>query len=160
MSDFDFSARMDRARAELTDRGVDVLLTSVGSDLPYLTGYEAMPLERLTMAAIPREGEAVLVVPELEAPRVVARPGVFSVLPWRETDDAISLVADIVGDAGAAMIGDQTWSVFLLALQQALPDIVFTSARPLTEALRVIKEPVSGKRLRCRDEWVRQCDSH
>jgi hypothetical protein len=26
--------------------GVDVLLVSVGSDLPYLTGYEAMPLER------------------------------------------------------------------------------------------------------------------
>ena len=44
---------------------------SVGADLPYLTGYEAMPLERLTMLVLPRDGDAQLVVPRLEAPRVV-----------------------------------------------------------------------------------------
>ena len=32
----------------MRELGVDVLLVSVGPDLPYLTGYEAMPLERLT----------------------------------------------------------------------------------------------------------------
>ena len=40
-----------------------VLLLSVGPDLPYLTGYEAMPLERLTMLVLPRQGDASLVVP-------------------------------------------------------------------------------------------------
>ena len=44
----------------MLDHGVDVLLLSVGADLPYLTGYEAMPLERLTMLVLPREGEAEL----------------------------------------------------------------------------------------------------
>ena len=58
---------------------VDVLLLSVGADLPYLTGYEAMPLERLTMLVLPRDGDATLVVPRLEAPRVVERPDVFSI---------------------------------------------------------------------------------
>ncbi len=33
--------------------GVDVLLLSVGHDLPYLVGYHAMPLERLTMLVVP-----------------------------------------------------------------------------------------------------------
>ena len=42
----------------MADHGVDVLLLSVGADLPYLTGYEAMPLERLTMLVLPREGDA------------------------------------------------------------------------------------------------------
>ena len=74
--------------------GVDVLLLSVGPDLPYLTGYEAMPLERLTMLVLPRDGDATLVVPRLEAPRVVERPDVFAVHPWDETDDPIALVAD------------------------------------------------------------------
>ena len=54
----------------MRDQGVDVLLLSVGADLPYLTGYEAMPLERLTMLVVPADGDATLVVPRLEAPRV------------------------------------------------------------------------------------------
>ena len=44
-----FEQRMARVREEMRRQGVDVLLLSVGHDLPYLTGYYAMPLERLTM---------------------------------------------------------------------------------------------------------------
>ncbi len=148
MTSFDYSARMDRARREMSDRGVDVLLASLGSDLPYLTGYQAMPLERLTMAVVPREGEPVLVVPELEAPRVDPVPGVFSIKPWTETEDVIAIVAALVGASRIAMIGDHTWAVFLLALQAALPDTEFRSARPLTEALRLVKEPAEIELLR------------
>src|ERR671913_551774 len=53
--------RADRTRARMAEVGVDVLLLSVGPDLPYLTGYEAMPLERLTMLVLPREGDVALV---------------------------------------------------------------------------------------------------
>ncbi len=148
MTTFDYQTRMDRARDEMESRGIDVLLTSLGSDLPYLTGYSAMPLERLTMAVIPRDGDTVLVVPELEAPRVTPQPGVFGVHPWSETEDPVAIVANLMGAAGTAMIGDHTWSVFLLALQNALPGTTFTSARPLSEALRVIKEPAEIELLR------------
>jgi len=107
--------------------GVDVLLLSTGADLPYLTGYEAMPLERLTMLVVPVDGDAVLVVPRLEAPRVVERPDAFAVLPWDETDDPIELVARLVRGIGpdvrSAAIGDQTWARFVLDLQAALPDV-------------------------------------
>ena len=105
----------------MAELGVDVLLLSVGPDLPYLTGYEAMPLERLTMLVLPREGDATLVVPRLEAPRVVERPDVFALLPWDETDDPIAIVADLVGSAGSVAIGDRTWARFLVDLQGALP---------------------------------------
>jgi hypothetical protein len=50
-----------------------------------------MPLERLTMLVLPREGEATLVVPRLEAPRVAARPDVFRLHPWDETDDPVAI---------------------------------------------------------------------
>ena len=49
-------ARLDRARARMAEEGVDALLLSVGPDLPSLTGYEAMPLERLTMFVLPAAG--------------------------------------------------------------------------------------------------------
>ena len=110
--------------------GIDVLLCSVGPDLPYLTGYEAMPLERLTM----------LVVPRLEAPRVEEHPGVFSVVPWDETDDPIARVVAHVGGARSIGIGDHTWARFVLALQEALPDARFRSATAVTGPLRVVKD--------------------
>ncbi len=96
--------------------GVDTLLLSVGSDLPYLTGYEAMPLERLTMLVVPRDGEATLVIPRLEAPRVVEQPGVFSLRPWNETDDPVAVVAELAGRPGVAAVGDTMWARFLVEL--------------------------------------------
>ena len=113
--------RFDRVRTRMQDEGVDALLLSLGADLPWLTGYEAMPLERLTMLVLPREGEATLVVPRLEAPRVVERPEVFAVRTWDETDDPIAIVAGLVGAAPRAAIGDRTWARFLVDLQSALP---------------------------------------
>ena len=37
-----FADRLARARAVMTRADVDALLVSVGADLPYLTGYEAI----------------------------------------------------------------------------------------------------------------------
>ena len=105
----------------MADRGVDVLLLSVGADLPWLCGYEAMPLERLTMLVVPRDGDATLVVPALEAPRVVERPGLFAVRPWNESEDPVALVAGLVGRAGVVAVGDRTWARFLVDLQAAVP---------------------------------------
>ena len=133
------AARLQRARARMEQVGIDVLLCSVGPDLPYLTGYEAMPLERLTMLVVPHDGDAVLVVPRLEAPRVEEHPGVFSVEPWDETDDPIARVVAHVGDARSIGIGDHTWARFVLALQEALPDARFRSATAVTGPLRVVK---------------------
>jgi Xaa-Pro aminopeptidase len=88
--------------------GVDTLLVSVGSDLPYLTGYRAMPLERLTMLVLPAAGEPVLVVPELEVARVTPHES-FTIRPWSETEDPVAIVADLAAGSHRAAIGDQTW---------------------------------------------------
>src|SRR4029453_2364857 len=116
-----YGARLERARARMGELGVDVLLLSTGPDLPYLTGYEAMPLERLTMLLLPVEGDAVLVVPRPEAARVTARPEAFSVRAWEEAEDPIAIVAGLVGTARTAAIGDHTWARFLVELEDALP---------------------------------------
>ena len=43
----------------MAEQGVDVLMLSVGADLPYFCGYEAMPLERLTMLVVHRTGHGI-----------------------------------------------------------------------------------------------------
>src|SRR3954453_11675531 len=108
---------MTRARSRMNALGVDVLLLSIGPDLPYLTGYEAMPLERLTMLVLPRRGDARLVVAQLEAARVTPQPD-FEIVPWSEPGDPIALVASMIGEALQVAIGDQTWAGFALDLQR------------------------------------------
>jgi len=121
-----YAERLARARARMHELGVDVLLLSTGADLPYLTGYEAMPLERLTMLVVPRDGDATMVIPRLEAPRVVEQPGVFALRPWNETDDPSAIVAELAAGAGTAAVGDQMWARFLVEL---LPRMTGTEFR-------------------------------
>jgi Xaa-Pro aminopeptidase len=132
--------RLGRARGRMAELGVDVLLLSVGPDLPYFTGYEAMPLERLTMFVLPQSGDPVLLVPRLEAPRVDEHPHLFAVETWDETDDPVARVAAMTGPVARAAIGDQTWARFVLALQQALPSTQFVAAREVTASLRIVKD--------------------
>jgi len=126
----------------MSAQGVDALLVSVGSDLPYLTGYEAMPLERLTMLVVPRDGEATLVIPRLEAPRVVEQPGAFSLRPWNETDDPVAIVADLVGRPSVAAVGDTMWARFLVELLGHWP----------TERTRFVRSTTVMNELRMRKD--------
>ena len=83
------------------------------------------------MLVAPRVGDAVLVVPRLEAPRVTERPDVFRVDAWEETDDPVARVAALVGNARSVAIGDHTWARFVLALQAELPDARSRPPTPL-----------------------------
>ena len=147
-----YAERLDRARARMRELGIDFLLLSTGADLPYLTGYEAMPLERLTMLVVPADADAVLVIPTLEAPRVQEQPGAFELFTWDETDDPIEIVAGLVTgidpDASSAAIGDHTWARFVLDLQRALPSVEFRRASVVTGPLRVVKDAAEVSALR------------
>lgn len=143
----EYRHRIERTRTALAAAGLDALCVSVGSDLPYLTGYAAMPSERLTMLVVRTEGDPVLVVPQLEAPRVDIDHG-LPVRAWMETQDPIAIVDDLLGDAAGVAIGDQTWSVFSLALQERAPHRTWRSAGPLMRQLRIRKSPAEVDALR------------
>lgn len=130
----------------MREQGVHCVLLSVGSDLPYLTGYEAMATERLTMLVVTTDRDPVLVVPRLEAPRVKAGP--FEIRAWSETEEPEAIVADLAGRPEVAAIGDQTWSRFLLELLPMMTESTFVSASRLMGALRVRKEPAEIDALR------------
>jgi Xaa-Pro aminopeptidase len=132
----------------MAEQGTDALLLSVGPDLPWLTGYEAMPLERLTMLVVPVDADATLVVPRLEAPRVVEKPDLFSVRAWDETDDPIAIVGDLVGGASRLAVGDKTWARFLVDLQSQLPSASWRKASDVTGPIRAVKDAAEVAALR------------
>lgn len=146
-----FAHRMERVRGAMVDAGVDALLLSVGPDLPWLTGYQAMALERLTMLVVRADGgddgRPELVIPSFETARVVERPDVFSIRGWGETEDPVAIVADLVGGAATIAVGDHTWSRFTIALQRAIPGSSWVEGGSVTGPLRAIKEADEVARL-------------
>ncbi|MGH9054484.1 MAG: aminopeptidase P family protein [Acidimicrobiales bacterium] len=133
--------RAERVRRRMRDLGIEVLLLSLGADLPWLTGYDAMPLERLTMLVAPSDAPATLVVPLLEAPRVREAPEVFTVRPWEEHEDPVAIVAELAGRRRRMAVSDRTWATFVLALQRALPGVDWSPSSTVTAPLRAVKDP-------------------
>ena len=108
--------------------------------MPWLIGYAAMPLERLTMLVVPADGPATLVIPGFEVPRVIEHDGLFTVDGWSETDDPIERVASLVGSTATLTIGDHTWARFLVSLQHRLPGVTWRSASDVIGPLRQVKD--------------------
>src|SRR5207237_854688 len=74
----DLSSRIQRVQSSMTRAGVDALIVTPGSDLRYLTGYQAIALERLTALLLPAEGDPTLVVPVLEAAEAERTPAALA----------------------------------------------------------------------------------
>ena len=147
--------RVHAAREIAADTGVDLLVVTPGSDLRYLSGYNAHAMERLTALAVPRSGEPFLVVPRLEAPMVEASPAGslgLEVMAWDETDDPFSLLASAatarLGSPPARVaVGARTWAEHALGVQQALPGSTLELASPVIDRLRMIKSPAEIEEL-------------
>ena len=120
--------------------GVDAMILSLGHDMPYLMGYLAMPLERLTMLVIPQDGEASLIIPRLEGPRVHQMNDVFTMVPWNETEDPVAIAHALLGSAQTIAVGDQMWSRFLVDLLVHRPNAKYVRSVTVMEALRSRKD--------------------
>jgi Xaa-Pro aminopeptidase len=134
----DRPSRLGRFEAAMSLAEIDAALISVGPDLPYLIGYEAMASERLTMLLVRPQRTPVLFVPLLEAPRVAVE-GV-DMIAWGETDDPLDLVTRELAAASRVAVGDHTWSVFLMGILQRteIDDLIPVSI--LTKDLRMVKD--------------------
>jgi Xaa-Pro aminopeptidase len=135
--------RVRRTQALLTERGVAAFLAGPSADLRWLTGYNALPLERLTVLAIPADGDPVLLVPVLEEPRAASSGAadIAEIVTWEEDEDPMAVLLERVGvpEQGLLAVQDRLWSVFLLRLQEALPGVRWTEGGEIMRELRVRK---------------------
>jgi Xaa-Pro aminopeptidase len=148
--------RLELARTAADKAGVDALLLTPGADLRYLTGYEAVALERLTCLALPTRGDPVLVVPRLEQPAAESSPagrlGV-EIVGWQETDDPFALVAArlrnaLGGDPERVGVANHMWAEHAFLLRRALPTSEQLLAGDVLRSLRVRKSAAEVEALR------------
>ena len=137
-----YAGRLSRAVAAAERAGLAAALIGVGSDLRYLTGYAAMPLERLTVLIL-RPGEApVIVVPRLE--QRAAEEGVrtsVEIRTWEETDDPYRLAVSGIGRSGRIALSDSMLAMHVLGIQRALgSDARYEVASSILRDLRMRKD--------------------
>ena len=144
--------RLDRLSVVVRERGFAAYLVGVGADLEYLTGYRALPLERLTMLVVVPAGAPFLVVPRLE--RAAAEAGTrtdVEIRTWGETDDPYALAIEggkLGGGPGRVAVSDTLWASHLLAIQARLGGAggppgpaTFEAGSTLLRELRMRKDP-------------------
>jgi len=138
----DLRDRLNRCRDAVAAARLDVVLVSPGPDLRYLTGYEAIPLERLTCLVVPAAGEIRIVVPALEVPAALASPvhGLgLEVVSWTETQNPFELTGSLLPDARNVAVDDHMWASKVLALRDAMPNAHQVAAGPVIQELRMRK---------------------
>jgi Xaa-Pro aminopeptidase len=145
-------SRLVRAQERLRATGTAALFVGPSPDLRWLVGYEALPLERLTLLVVPAEGDATLVVPELEIPRAEASGATDQVAlaAFDEVSDPFDLVANAmagVDPTGRMAVQDRLWSMFTLRLQERFPAAEWTTSTAVTGHLRLRKTPAEVEAL-------------
>ncbi len=140
----DLGSRIRRVQAVMKSAGVDAVVVTPGADLRYLTGYDALPLERLTALVVPADGEPVLVVPRLEQAEAERSPGARAGIRLEahaETEDAYGMALRSVRGAQRLAVSDWTPALHLFSLHGALPHADFQPAGSLLSDLRLRKGP-------------------
>ncbi|PYO96312.1 MAG: aminopeptidase P family protein [Gemmatimonadetes bacterium] len=142
-----FARRLERARAELKARRLDLLIATPGTNYEYLTGYNPGRSERLIALVLPVAGAPAVVCPSFEVERIKRHSVITELHGWEEQEDPHALVRDTVrrlgprsGSGTIALESSTAYQTFL-ALGRALPGWKFVDAAPVTERLRVIKSP-------------------
>ncbi|MFC0863716.1 M24 family metallopeptidase [Sphaerimonospora cavernae] len=137
-------ARLAEVREAAARAGLGALLLTPGPDLRYVTGYDALPLERLTCLAVPATGEPFLTVPRLELPAAehsqAARLGIEFVA-WDETDDPYEEVARRLGAVGRVGLADRMWAMQSLRFRAVMPEAEQVLAGSALRELRMRKTP-------------------
>ncbi|WP_456694752.1 M24 family metallopeptidase [Aeromicrobium sp. P5_D10] len=128
-----------KAQELAASRGIDALLVTPGADLRYLTGYVALPLERLTCLVLPAVGAPTLVVPALERQAAVASGVDVDIATWTETEDPFALVARLVGDVATIGLDDHMWASRVFSFGEAMPQTDQVLAGALVQELRIRK---------------------
>jgi len=150
--------RLERACAAAAAAGLDALIVTPGADLRYLTGYEALPLERLTCLLLPADGDPVLIAPRLEVPAAHASPAGalgIEIAGWQETQNPYEFAAArLPRGIGAVGVDNHMWAEKLVGFRDAMPGVRQELAGAVLAGLRMRKTPAEVAALRRAGEAI------
>ncbi|MGH7700268.1 MAG: M24 family metallopeptidase [Gemmatimonadales bacterium] len=139
-----FARRLSRLREELRTRRLDLLMATPGTNYRYFTSYGPGRSERLIALVVPAQAEPLVICPSFEVERIRRATPIPDVRGWEEDDDPYTLVRDAVRGRGArgrgALEPTTEYHVFR-RLAAALPGWEWVDGAPITERLRIVKQP-------------------
>ncbi|WP_033073874.1 M24 family metallopeptidase [Sphingopyxis sp. MWB1] len=142
----EYGARLHRARQQMAEQDIDVLLLTASSNLSYFTGVDWHPSERFFGALIFRDRPTLYVVPAFEAPRLAAMLAEEApMLLWEEGADPYALVRDALTEValarGAIALDEQAPYFVADHLARQLNGATLHPATPITAVCRMCKSP-------------------
>lgn len=138
-----YSQRLALLQREIQSQGIEAIFISPGPDLRYFTGYDAVPLERLTALVVRASADPFVISPYLEKSAALASPigqlG-LDVVTWQETDDPFKSAKTILGDLTTFAIDGRMWADKLLNFQMAFKKSQSVSGTQAISNLRMVKD--------------------
>ncbi len=142
---------IDRWKAlqrRLEAAGVDGIVLNGGADLEYLTGYHAMPLERLTaLFARTTDDKPTLLLPELEKARVTHLADAFDLMTWTELQNPVARGLEVLGDAKTISFSNDIWGTHVLSLTRLAPAAKLLTISESIGGVRAVKSPADCEAL-------------
>ena len=144
-------SRLAAVQEATAKSGLDALLLTPGSDLRYVSGYDAKAQERLTCLVVPATGEPFLMVPRLELPAAQASPAArlgLDFVAWDETDDPYRVAAARLGRVDKVGLADRMLAMSSLRFRDVMPQTEQVLAGTVLRELRMRKSPAEVDALR------------
>lgn len=140
------TSRLDRLKNLMSTAGLDAVALNPGPSLYYMTGLSFHLMERPTTLLISPEARRVLILPELELPKIDSAHVPLSPIPFgdnpQQWDDAFLQAAETLGLTGKR-IGiepNRMRYLELSYLQKAAPSADFISGQGVFDQLRIQKD--------------------
>jgi Xaa-Pro dipeptidase len=148
----ELDARLDAARHELSERGIDVYLVTGPENIFYLTGQQTPGYYTFQALLLPAEGEPWFIVRELEHANLVANSWLENIEHYRDNADPVDVVSTLLEKLGWSnkriAIDKRGW--FLpIALYEALASALgaVADAAGVVEKLRRVKSPLEIEKI-------------
>ncbi len=159
----EFEARAARAKALMTEAGLDGLLVTIKANVRYFSGFDSQFWESPTrpwFLLVPREGGPVAVIPEIGQPGM-AQTWVEDIRTWPAPvpeDDGVSLLAAAIaalprrfGRIGAELGAETSLRMPAADFQRvrdAIRPLEIADGSAIIRRLRMIKSPAEVARIR------------
>lgn len=154
-----YRQRLTRLQAEIGSQGIEAVFISPGPDLRYFTGYDAVPLERLTALVVHASKDPMVISPFLEKSAAQASPigelG-LEIVTWQETEDPFAKAKGILGSVSKFAVDGRMWADKLLAFQNAFDSSISVSGTDAIAKLRMVKDADEIASLRAAGEAIDQ----
>lgn len=131
--------RMQQLTAQLANQSMQAAIITNPKHVYYLSGFRSDPHERLLALIVTADGASKLLVPQLDRAGAEASASVDGIESHRDTDDAYSILAGMIGTAGAGIIAIEKERVTVSQFERLKEVLPMASLSGIDEALLAMR---------------------